>query len=869
MLELLRLVVVRPWVDRPLRPLLTLLGIALGVALFIAIHLINGSTIGFFRTSVTAFSGKARLSIVGGDAGFPEEKLEAVREVPGVATAVPLLEARATFTARDGSRKSLIVFGVDLLNEAAVRSYQATGKQAIEDPLVFLNQEDSIVLTEAFAAEHGFRTDQKIELMTAFGMKTFTVRGLLAPTGAASAFGGGLAIMDIDGARVMFGKEGRTDRIDVVPREEQDVDAIARRLEAALGAGYRVERPEGQADAFERMVQGYQAVLSFLGSLALLVGMLLAGNSLAMSVALRRREVGLVRVTGATRGMIASAFGIEAAVLGLVGGALGTAFGWMGARLLVRWVSDSMSRQFVTPINASTLHLGARDLALATGTGAAVSIVASLWPVIVATRVSCLDGLRPVEADQSNNVSRWTLPLRMAGLLLLVALVPASYLAESIPWLRGAMPLIALIGALTATPMLIALLVSGIRALSARGGMSGSMTVLRLAADNLLRNPRRTGSNVLSLVVGLVLIVVTATLHRTFEAALARQIDRSMPNSVVVTSAGRVVSLQVQPIHESLGKEIESVAGVSVADGVGAYGFRALRLQYQGVEIALKAWDRPHPGTKWEVFDMADRPASEAGPELFGMPAESPACLVSRNFVQRFGVKRGQTLTLDAPNGPLPLRVIGVVNDLAAPNGTVFITRELYKKRWNDPLVTAFAVQAEPGVAIESLRDRVAERMGASRGVVALTTAGIRSQLREVLDESFAYTRAIEAAALLVGLLGLLNTAFVSVLSRTRELGMLRAVGMSRRQVGAMVLCESLLQGLCGGAVAAVVGAGLGTFWLVHELTHALGWVLDVVIPFGSVAEALVAGIAVGLIAGAVAARRATRVPVVEALMEE
>lgn len=869
MLELLRLVVLRPWLDRPLRPLLTLLGIALGVALFIAIHLINGSTIGFFRTSVTAFSGKAQLSIAGGEAGFPEDKLDVVREVEGVATAVPLVEARATFTARDGSRKSLMVFGVDLLNEAAVRSYQASGKQAIEDPLVFLNQEDSIVLTESFAAEHGFRIDQKIELMTAFGRKTFTVRGLLAPTGAASAFGGGLAIMDIDGARVMFGKEGRTDRIDVVPRNDGDSGPLGKRLAGALGAGYTVEYPEGQIDTFEKMVQGYQAVLSFLGSLVLLVGVLLVGNSLAMSVALRRREVGLMRVTGAARGMLAGAFVIEAGILGLIGGALGAGFGWFGARLLVRWVSDSMSRQFVTPIDASTLRLGPREVAMAIGIGAAVAIVSSLWPVVAATRVSCLDGLRPVELDQSATVTRRTLPLRIAGLLLLLALVPASYLAESIPWLRGAMPLIALVGAVTATPMLVALLVGGIKLVSGRAGGSAAMTVLRLAADNLLRNPRRTGSNVLSLVIGLVLIVVIATLHRTFEAALARQIDRSMPNSVVVTSAGRVVSLQVQPLHESLGKELESVPGVSVADGVGAYGFRAVRLRYKGEEIALKAWDRPHVGTKWEVFDMSDRPASEAGPELFGAPAHAPACMVSRNFVQHFGVKRGDELVLDAPDGPLALRVVGVVNDLAAPNGTVFITRELYKRRWNDPLVTAFAVQAEPGVGIEALRDRVAEKMGASRGVIALTTAGIRSQLREVLDESFAYTRAIEAAALLVGLLGLLNTAFVSVLSRTRELGMLRAVGMSRGQVKVMVLCESLLQGLFGGVVAAVVGAGISTFWLVHELTHALGWVLDVVIPFGSVRDALLAGIVVGLIAGAVAARRATRASVVEALSEE
>jgi putative ABC transport system permease protein len=867
-LELFRLVVLRPWWQRPARPLLTLLGVVLGVALFIAIQVINGSTLGFFRSSVTSFAGKASLSVVGGEAGFPEERLEVVREVEGVATAVPLLEARATFSAPDGTRKSILVFGIDMLNEAAVRSYQGAGQQAIDDPLLFLNQEDSIVLTESFASAHGLALEQPLELMTAFGMKKFTVRGLLAPGGPASAFGGGLAIMDIDGARVMFGKEGRTDRIDVVPRENQDLDRLGERLQAALGPGYRVERPEGQADAFERMVQGYQAVLGFLGSLALLVGGLLVANSLAMSVALRTREIGLVRVAGATRGMLAAAFVLEAAFIGVLGSAAGAVLGWLQARWLVRWVSDSMSRQYVTPIEVSSLQLHPRTLILAMVAGTAVCVLASLWPVVSATRISCLDGLRPVEPEQEAGGLRRSRVLRAVGLGAFACLVPVSYLASSVPVLRAAMPLLALLGAILAAPLLVASLVYLVRGLATL--MPGApFAVLRLACDNLLRYPRRTGGNVLGLVVGLVLVVVIATLHRTFEHALMRQIDRSMPNSVVVTSAGRIVSLQVQPLHESLARELEAVPGVSVAGGIGAYGFRSVRLQYQGVEIALKAWDRPHPATRWEVFDMSDRPAAQAGPELFAAPAEAPACMVSRNFAQKFGIARGAVVKLESPAGALVLQVVGVVNDLAAPNGTVFVTRELYKAWWHDELVTAFAVQAAEGTELDVLRDRLAGQLGASRGVVALTTAGIREQLREVLDESFAYARAIEAAAIFVGLLGLLNTAIVSVLSRTRELGMLRALGMSRRQVRGMVVGEALLQGLFGGVVAALVGAAISVFWLLHELSHTLGWVLDVVLPWGALLQVLGAGVLLGLFAGLAAARRATLPRVVDALATE
>lgn len=867
--SLLSLLLIRPLGRRPGRALLATLGIALGVALVLAIQVINGSTLGFFRETVVSFAGNARLTVSGGEAGFPEQRLERVREVEGVASAVPTVEARATFTAADGTRRNLMVFGIDLLNDSAIRAWKTEEQDVVEDPLEFLNQPESIIVTRTFAEQHGLDVESPIELMTAFGTKTFVVRGLLTPEGPAKAFGGGLAIMDIDGARVMFGKEGRTDRIDVVPGEKADLEALSERIEDVLGPGYQVERPEGQAEAFDRMVEGYQVLLSFLSTLALLVGMLLVANTLAMSAAERRRELALLRVVGASRRMLVGMVVAEAALLGLVGGVLGVGLGWLQAKWLVGWVSQSMSRQYVTPIDVTTLDLQVGDATTAVAWGVVVALVASAWPAVKTTRIPCLDALRPVESDQEPRARRRAAVVRGVGLVLLVAVLPAGALVEQAPVLRGVLPVLALFGAVLGSPLLVAWLVRAVRRLGRYASGPGAGAILRLACDNLLRNPRRTGSNVISLVIGLLLVVVIATLHRTFESTLVHQIDRSMPNSVVITSMGRIVSLQVQPLHEDLGAQIASVPGVSVQDGIGAYGFRAVKLRYRGDEIALKAWDRPHPKTRYEVFDMSDRPAAEAGPELFDFPEDAPTAMVSRNFTQRYGLGTGKSVTIPTPEGELTLRIVGVVNDLASPNGTVFIDRRLYKRVWKDPLVTAFAVQVAEGVPPDQLRDRIDQKLGPSRGILAVTTAGVRRQLREMLDESFAYTRAIEAAALLVGLLGLLNTAVVSVLGRTRELGMLRAVGMTRRQLGAMILVESLLQGVFGGIVAAAVGAGISVFWLVHELTHTLGWVLDIVVPWTSLGWTVAAGVGVGILAGLVAARRAVVSSLQEALSHE
>ncbi len=204
MLNLFRYIGFRHLIRKPGRVLLTTLGVAFGIALYVAIAIINDSTKNSMRESIESISGKAKLSVSAGVSGFEESKLEIIRTTPGVKAAVPLIEARAFFKGATESNQGLYIMGVDLLQETAVRSYKATDQRIIDDPLTFLNQPDSIILTLDLAKRKNLKLDSKIDLVTTLGVRTFTVRGLLEPEGAAKAYGGSLALMDIDGARVMF-----------------------------------------------------------------------------------------------------------------------------------------------------------------------------------------------------------------------------------------------------------------------------------------------------------------------------------------------------------------------------------------------------------------------------------------------------------------------------------------------------------------------------------------------------------------------------------------------------------------------------------------------------------------------------------------
>jgi putative ABC transport system permease protein len=855
--------------QKPLRAALTVLGIALGVALFVAISAINASTLGFFRDNVGSITGKATFTVLGSEAGFPEAKVDVVKGVPGVESAVPMIESRVRFEGGPGGKpRSLAVLGIDLLQEAAVRSYK-NDDAVVEDPLEFLNQADSIIVTRSFADDNALTNDSPLDLLTAHGKKRFVVRGILSPAGPARAFGGNVAIMDIDGARVTFGKEGKVDRVDVVPAAGQDAGALAARIEAALGPGYRVEQKDQQAETFARMVKGYQGVLSFLSSLALLVGVFLVANAVTLSVGERRREIGVLRALGASRGGVMLLFVVEAAVMGLVGSALGVAGGRGLALALVRRVSESMSRQYVTPIEVSDVRFDGSQMALGIAAGLLAATVAALWPAWRATRIRGAEafGANGVPEASAGAILRARVA-RGAGVAMLALLFVSSKLGlgARFPVVESLNPLLAGLGTALAAPWIVTVVLRLLARALRPAGLLGRASVLRLACENLLRNPSRTGSNVLSLMIGLMLVIVMATIHQSFERSIADWQTRTLRSDLIVSSAGRVVSLSVQPLHEDVAAEIDAIPGVDVAGGHGARGFRFVRQMVDGRQIALKAIDPQHPRVGFALLDVTDRPAEEAGRALFARtPAGEPTVIVSENFAAHFGRRTGDVVELDTPAGRTAFRVVGVAVDFANPEGVVYVARDEYKRLYADPLVTAFAVEVTPGASPAAVRDAIDAKLGV-RGIVATMNAELRDQLREAMDESFAYTRAIEAAALGVGLLGLLSTLLMSLMERVRELGMLRAIGMSRLQLARMILVEAVLLGVIGGAVAAGLGAYVAHLWVVSSLATSLGWFITVHVPWMAVTTTLLAGLVVGVLAGLVSSRRAARIEIREAL---
>jgi putative ABC transport system permease protein len=857
---------------RPGRTAFSIAGISCGIALYVAISIINDSTSGYFRDSMAAVSGKATLTVNAGELGFAEAIGEQVEAIPGVKGAVPVVENRGWLSTPDGKGgESLMVMGVDLLQEKAVRSYKSEGKAIIGDSLTFITHPDSMILTDGFAKVHGYKIGSPVELLTAKGKQTFTVRAILSPTGLATAYGGALAIMDIDAARLAFGKEGKTDRLDVVTAAGADVAAVAASIRKSLPVHFEVARPEMQSEQMERMVSSFQFMSRFFSSLALIVGIFLIANSISMSIAERRKEIGTLRALGTKRSGILTLFLAESVAMGAMGALIGAFLGRGLAGYLVKAVTNAMTEQFKQEMGATALKFDAATVLGAVAIGAVSSLFAALWPSIKATRVEPIEAMKRKDTGEQSlkGLGRY-MGWIGAGLLGVSGALSAAFSGPGNGAIQASTQILAVIGAALLGPALVLALMRALQPIAVAISENGGGMIPRLAVENILRNPRRTGTNVMSLMVGLILVVIIACVNVSFKGTLLGFFGRVLHADLIISTTGRLQSHENQPLDPSVKPLIDSNPAV-----LGSYELREIKLSYgeSGDKLLLKYYGEPPvpqaaagqaAEPRYAIFDVTDRDGEKAGHELFH--STEPTAIISENFSLHTGKKTGDMLELTTPRGRKAFKIVGVATEYASPFGTVYLSRDTYQKYFDDRLVSGYAVKLKAGFDPAQVRQELDRELSRKFKLTILLNSDIRGQVSRVIDNSFAYTRAIEWAALLVALLGLMNTLIITVMERTREIGLSRSVGMTRRHVARMILLEAAGQGGLGALISVGIGVMLGSLWVTRSLAGALGWVVQFHVPWNGLVSTFALGLLVTLAAAWYPARRAAAIQIVDAL---
>ena len=859
---LFRALVSGPARRRPQRAVLPIIGVAVGVAAAAAIQHANGSVTASFREAAASLSGRSDF-VVTGVAGVPVAALERLSFLWGHGSFAPAVTGAALVD--DGSREIAQVLGVDPGGDGAVREMSLTCSGRPCGPLgplaggarrASLLAPNSVFVPESFAFRHRLEAGKTLRIVAGGVRRAVTVAALLELTGVARAAGGDLLVTDIFTAQRLLGKEGLLDRVDIVLDPGEPREAIAAKIRSSLPAGLTLQSPGRSAATADRMVRAFRFNLNALASLTLLVAAFLIANAVSISVLRRRPEIATLRALGASRASIFGVFVAEGLGIGLAGTLLGEAGGVFLARAALKTVAGTVSDIYLpTAKIAAAGYLPAAGLAAAVGMAA--SLLATLLPAAEATRVEPSPAMRPGSIE---SVRRRRLAARAAaagGLLLLAGAASRAGAVDGFP-LFGFAAVVLVVAALAAGAPLLVRSVSGAagRPLGRLFGAPG-----RLAAGffggSLARNASAVAALAMALGMTLAMIVMVSSIRETVRVWVETTLRSDL---WVKAEAGGRRGL-VGDLPPEIAGFLSAIPGVAAVDP-----FRA--------RDAADASGRP--------FTLASgdfRVVARIGglPLLDGRDASAVAlqarekgeALISEPFARRYGARAGDRVTLATPRGPRSLRVAGVYRDYSNDRGTVLLDRELFLSLFSDPRVTSVAVKAAPGVDPVTLRRRV---LAAAEGRYALsitTNRELRLEVLKIFDRTFAVTRALEAIAVAVSILGIANALAASAVERRRSFGLLRAVGAQKRQIRRAVLIEAGLTGVTGTAASLAAAAAFAYLLLAVINPQSFGWTVVINVPGGRLAAAALLVLAASLAAGIYPGRLAAAVDPAAALAEE
>jgi len=834
-----------------LRTGLTMAGIVLGVAVFVGMHTANQSVLFAFSRTVDRIAGKTELQVTAGETGFDEEVLERVQGAESVRVAVPVIEAVVDSNLR--GQGNLLVLGIDMTGDRSLRDYDLdSGEDAVvDDPLVFLAQPDSIMLAKEFADRNQLAIGSRLMLGTVEGEKQFTVRGVMKSSGLTSAFGGSLAIMDIYAAQKMFGRGRKFDRVDLALKPGYTIATAEQQLGSLLGPGFQVEPPSGRGQQFEAMLAAYSMMVGISSLFALFIGMFIIYNSFAIAVTQRRSEIGILRALGATRRQIRWLFLGESAVTGLIGSLGGLAFGVLIARGIAASIGTLIADVYGVAQHADELSTSPGLLALALAIGIGTSIVAAAIPARNAARVD------PVQALQKGKYQ-----ILSAGESRVRAFLGGALGAVSIVCLStGTSRPVFYAGYVLA--IVVSLLISPLLSLALAKALRPLLKWLRpvegaLAADSLIQSPRRTSASVAALMLSLALVVAFAGMARASYESIIDWMESALNPELFVIPSQNIVMRTIR-FPPTMAPELAAIPGVERVQMV-----RDARIVFRKTPVMIVAV---------EVQSIAEtvrrEPVAGDADDMYRRTAAGEGLMVSDNLAQLQGLKLGEVLEVPAPNGLIRLPIVGIVVDYSDQQGTILMDRSLFLRYWNDDSVNVFRIYLKPGTPPLEVRQRILDVYAGQRQVFVLTNSELKSYILKITDQWFGLTSVQIAVAVLVAILGIVNTLTVSITDRRRELGVLQAVGGLHGQIRRTIWLEALSIGVLGLALGFSLGA-VNLYYILQIVHHDIaGMRLDYVFPVGTVLALVPTILGAAFIAAIWPAESAVHGSLVEALEYE
>ena len=810
--------------------------VMLGVALALAVHLINASALSEFSTAVRSVNGQPDLELRPAQGSLDEQWFARVATHPRVELASAVLELTTQANGERGTRVPLRVVGVDALVVASLAPALMPVPDRDADRMA-LFAPATVFLNPAAREQLGGAT---LRVQLGLDLKAVTVAGSVA------APGGPLAVMDIGAAQVLFGRIGQLSRIDVRLRPGSDRAALVREL--ALPPSVHAAEPADAAQRVSNLSRAYRVNLTVLALVALFTGAFLVFSVLSLSVARRSQQFALLGVLGLDAVQRRRLVLAESALLGAVVGVAGVALGGGLAALALRLLGGDLGGGYFEGV-APRLQWSAVAAAGYGLLGVVAAAVGGWLPARTAQQLPLAQSLKGLRAHAAGSRWRWFGPALLAAGALFALAPPVA----GIPLGAYLSVALLLVGGIAALPAAAALLDDRLAAQAAR-------RPLAMLALERARRVRETAAVAVSgVVASLALAVALTVMVAGFRDSVSRWLDVVLPADVYVRTTGSTAAGDGAFLSPAL---VQAAAQLPGVDRVATQRVRTLLLDPARPSVALLA--RP-------IGDAAG--SLPLVGELARVPAGSIPVYVSEAMVDLYGARPGQRLAL--LDGVLavdagPFVVAGVWRDYVRQSGAVMMEQADYQRLTGDRGVTDLQLWLVPGTDAALVQRAMRERAGTAGALLEFASAQeIRATSLRIFDRSFAVTYWLQAVAIGIGLFGVAASFSAQVLARRKEFGLLAHLGLTRAQILGVVAGEGAAWTLIGSAAGLLLGLAVAVV-LVHVVNpQSFHWTMDLLVPWARLLVLCAAVIAAGTLTAWLAGRAAAGRDAVLAVKED
>lgn len=842
--------VVRHTMRHPWLALLNVLSVGLGIAVYLAIQIANHSANRSFAAGVDLVAGKSHLEVRG---DMDETLWPLVARQPGVRAVTGLVESAVTLP--DFPGEYLRVLGIDIFSSEPFRTFQLSdpGQRLPLD--AWLGAGDAIAISGDFARQRGLKAGDRLRVLVNAGVKTLRIISLLDTRDSPGASQSRIAAMDIGWAQELFGKVGRLSSLQILLAEPgRSLDRVAENLRRFVPANLMVAAPRQRSAQVETMLSAFELNLTALSTVSLLVGVFLIYNTISASVTRRRVEIGILRAIGATRGEVRALFLGEACLLGVIGMIAGAFGGVALARALTGAIAQTISAHYVL-LSIERSFLDPWQFVVAAAFGIAAVLTGAWLPASDAARVDPVDALS-LGAHAGRRVERATRWSRLAVAVLVAALLVAwSALSVAPPMAGFGAAFLVLCGFSLFAPGAVRLF----------GNVAGRLhcgVLWRLAAENLRRSVHRNGVTVAALATAIAMMVGLSVMIFSFRETVNAWVRHGIVADLFITpSSNETIGLQAAVPPAAIAW-LRAHPGV---DSVDTFREWSVPVRIGGAP-PVPALLAVVGGVYRHNLSVAGGDAERRMERVFA----GGAIAVSEPFARKFRVRAGDRLAIGTPRGEALVEIAAVYADYTRDQGVMLMSGTMHARLWPEPVpAQSLSIYLRAGAVPEKLAEDFRREFSRGGEFGIYSNRDLRRRIFAIFDQTFAVTGVLRTVALVVAIAGIFLSVTTLIAERTRDIGVLRAIGAAGGQVQRLHMIEAGMIGVIASALGIASGLALAMTltWVVNPAFF--GWTIHLQLPWAALATTPLWIIPATLCAAGIPAWRGSRTPIAEAVREE